>query len=42
MNAKLGVENKMAKERLYDFCTHCRDDRAYTLREKIVKKRNKR
>ena len=28
----------MAKERLYDFCMHCRDDRAYTLRKKIVKK----
>lgn len=28
----------MLKERLYDFCTHCRDDRAYTLRKKIVKK----
>ncbi|WP_051532809.1 hypothetical protein [Lachnobacterium bovis] len=28
----------MAKERMYDFCTHCRDDRAYTLRKKIVKK----
>ena len=28
----------MAKERLYDFCTHCRDDRAYTLRKKTVKK----
>lgn len=28
----------MLKERLYDFCTHCREDRAYTLRKKIVKK----
>lgn len=28
----------MIKERLYDFCTHCRDDRAYTLRKKTVKK----
>ncbi|SDW61411.1 Uncharacterized phage-associated protein [Kandleria vitulina] len=28
----------MAKERKYDFCTHCRDERPYTLREKIVKK----
>ena len=28
----------MAKERLYDFCTQCRDDRTYTLRKKIVKK----
>lgn len=28
----------MVKERLYDFCTHCRGDRAYTLRKKIVKK----
>ena len=28
----------MAKERKYDFCTHCRDERPYTLREKIVQK----
>lgn len=28
----------MAKERKYDFCTHCREERPYTLREKIVKK----
>ena len=28
----------MAKEKLYDFCTHCRNERAYTLRKKIVKK----
>lgn len=27
----------MAKERKYDFCTHCRDERPYTLRKKIVK-----
>lgn len=28
----------MAKERLYDFCTHCRGERSYSLKKKIVKK----
>lgn len=28
----------MVKGKLLDFCTQCRDDRAYTLRKKIVKK----